>query len=42
MTKPAGVDVHAHFFISARATGLSLKDQRRVVRDNATRMLSLG
>jgi len=28
--------------ISARATGLSLKDQRRVVRDNATRMLRLG
>jgi len=28
--------------ISARATGLSRKDQRRVVRDNATRMLRLG
>jgi len=28
--------------ISAKATGLSLKDQRRIVGDNATRMLRLG
>jgi aminocarboxymuconate-semialdehyde decarboxylase len=28
--------------IQAKATGLSLKDQRRIVRDNAARMLRLG
>jgi hypothetical protein len=28
--------------ISAKATGLSLKDQRRIVGDNATRMMRLG